>query len=461
MAGCVAIVGATVLSPRSAVSRTRSTVVVRGDRIVAVGSPRSVRVPDDAEVLDGRGRFLIPGLMDMHVHQSGYDAVDPALFLANGVTTVREMSGSPMAREWRDRTAVGTLFGPRPVVGSPMLDGSPSLWTGLGAAAVEIADAAAAREAVRASAADGADFIKVYTRLSSESFHAVAEESHRLGLPFAGHCPDDVPVTQASAAGQRSFEHLFTTWYAASSHERAIREALDGMTVEPGGYVEWFQKIHPLDLMAARSYDPGRAARVFARLARNGSHQVPTFTMHRAFDRPDLLDRDDPRLRYVPATTRESWAWQLAEIYQAGRTAQHVAEHRELFGRRAGFLADMHRSGVPVMAGTDTGTPYCFPGFSLHDELELLVAAGLSPAHALSAATWTPARFLGLTGVTGTVGQGTVADLVLLDADPLADIRNTRRVHAVVVRGRLITADQREHMLDDVAAACAASPVPV
>jgi imidazolonepropionase-like amidohydrolase len=454
---CVAIVGATVISVDGDGSRSVATVLTRGDRIVSVGDV-SRKVPDDALVLDGRGKFLLPGLMDLHVHQSGNDKVDPALFLVNGVTTIREMSGSETALDWRQRTDARTLLGPRPVVGSPMVDGSPSLWTGLGAAAVEVADADSARETVRKVVADGADFVKVYTRLSEESLLAIADETRQLGVPFAGHCPDDVSPTVASDAGQRSFEHVFTLWYATSSHEGEIRRKLKRMSVPPGGYADWFQKIHPLEVTAARSYDEARGAQVFKKLARNRTHAVPTLAMHRVFDLPDKITEGGSTMKYVPADVREAWKQQVEGIYLVGRTPKQVAEHKELMNHRMRYVTAMHRHGVPLMAGTDTGTPYCSPGFALHDELELLVRTGMTPVQALRAATLTPARFLGVRGVTGTVSQGSIADLLLVDADPLADIRNTRRVHAVVANGRLIAAAERERMLADVAAACVARP---
>lgn len=352
-----------------------------------------------------------------------------------------------MAAAGRRRHAARAAVGDR----QPVIDGSPSLWTGLGAPYVEVADAEQARAAVRQVAADGADFVKVYSRLSRESFTAIAQESHRLGLQFAGHCPDDVPVTAAADLGQRSFEHVFTSWYATSRHEDEIRRALSELTVEAGDYNGWLHRVHPLELAAARGYDPRRAARVFARLRARDAHQTPTLVMHRVLDLPGTVDQDDPRLRYIPAEVRAAWDFAMQEIYLDGRTPQEAAGHQELFGHRGRFVGALHRAGVPLLAGTDTGTSYVYPGFSLHDELELLVRAGVPAMRALQAATRDAARFLGLG--SGTVRREAPADLVVLDADPLADIRNTRHIHAVVVRGELITAERRDTMLEAVAAA--------
>ncbi|MEU8718662.1 amidohydrolase family protein [Streptomyces sp. NPDC048663] len=448
----MAITGTTVIDATGASPLRNVTVLVRGDRVEAIGSSREVRVPSDANVIDGRGKFVVPGFIDSHVHGSGQEEIDPPLFLANGVTTVRDMNGQSLLYQWRDRVAARTLFGPRYVVASSIIDGNPTPLAE-GVPSIEVADAAEGRAAVRRAVAEGADFIKVYVRLKPDAYHAIADECRRLGVTFAGHTPDAVPLVEASAAGQRSFEHVYTNWFDTSSAENEIRRRLAKVSIKRGEYNKWFTETHPLEVLAARTFDPARAKKVFRRLVADGSHQVPTLVQHRVFDLPDSITVHDDRLRYLPVATRESWQMQLEQVYLAGRTQKDVAEHRELYRARAHWISAAHRAGVAVLAGTDTGTPYVYPGFSLHDELQNLVSnAGFSPMKALQAATSVPARFLGLHGV-GVVRHGAIADLAILDADPLADIRNTQRVHAVVTRGALITADRREHMLRDIEAA--------
>jgi hypothetical protein len=160
------------------------------------------------------------------------------------------------------------------VIASPMIDGKPSLWSAFpGAPFVEVSGETQAREAVRQAARDGADFIKVYSRLSRSDFHAVADEAHRLGLPFAGHCPDGVPLGEASDAGQRSVEHLFWTWYSTSRRETEVRRALAALDLPTGDYNAWFHQILPIEWTAAQSFDPVKAAALFARLNHNGTRQ--------------------------------------------------------------------------------------------------------------------------------------------------------------------------------------------
>ncbi|RDD85258.1 amidohydrolase family protein [Streptomyces parvulus] len=454
----VAITGATVIDPAGSRVLPNATLVVRGDRIAAIGTAREVRVPADAELVDGRGKYVVPGFIDSHVHGSGQEEIDLPLFLANGVTTVRDMNGHALLYQWRDQVDAGSLFGPRLVVASNIIDGSPSLLAGSGAPYVEVTDARQARTAVREAVAGGADFIKVYVRLTPEAYHAIADECSALGVPFVGHTPAAIPLAEAGAAGQRSFEHVYTSWFDTSSEEVAIRRRLASIEVDGGDYNSWYNQTHPLEVLTARTFDPTRAREVFRGLAANGSHQVPTLTQHRVFDMPDSIAANADRLRYLPAATQDGWKAML-QTYVEGRSEQDAAEHLELFRARVRWIGAAHRAGVPVLAGTDTGTAYVYPGFGLHDELENLVEAGFSPMQALRAATDTPARFLGLRDA-GTVRRGAIADLAVLDADPLTDIRNTARIHAVVVRGTLISAARRERMLSDVEGAAASGKLP-
>ncbi|MEU4427695.1 amidohydrolase family protein [Actinoplanes sp. NPDC024001] len=450
-AGITAVVGATVIDSVGG-TRRGQTVLVRGERIIGAGDVHQVPVPHDARVVDGRGKFLIPGLADMHTHATEIDPSDPEMYVVNGVTTVRQMSASDAVRKWRADIAAGARLGPKLTVGSAILDGAPSLWEGLGVPYVAIAGPGQARAAVRQQVEGGADFLKTYTRLSRESFHALAAEARRLGVPFLGHVPDFVPVTEASDAGLGSIEHLFEFWYDTSRDERRLRREIRRIKVAGGDYAGWFTGLHPVEYAAARSYDRDKAARVFERLARNGTFVTPTLTVHWTCDVPQDVPHGDPRFKYVSADTLGYWQWATETIYLKGRTPQESVERRELFDRRLRLAGELARAGVPLMTGTDLGTAYLLPGFSVHDELRLLVRAGLTPAQALRAATLEPARQLGR-GDQGVIGRGKVADLVLLDANPLHDIGNTTRIDSVFVRGRLIDAAARQRMLAEIEAA--------
>jgi hypothetical protein len=450
----LALTGATVIDPSSGTTRRNQTVLIRGTRLIAIGH---IPVPDGARVIELNGKYVIPGLADMHVHSLGDERISPPLYVANGVTTVREMAGNPATYDWRDRIENGTLLGPRMVVAGRVIDGSPTLWDTTLVPVISVDGVAQARAAVRQVKAEGADFVKVYSRLSPAEFHAIADEARRQRLTFAGHCPDDVPIGDASDAGERSLEHLHALALSVSSREAEIRRMIASITVEDGDYPGWFDQMHPIEWLASRTYDRNRAARLFGRLRRNRTRVVPTLAMHQVLDMPNDASPDDPRLKYVPVAEREGWKWVWETFYRPNRPAEELAQRRRLFEYRLRFARALGAAGVPVMAGTDTGTVNCFPGFSLHDELALLVRAGFSPMDALGSATVEPARFLGL---PRPLRPGSQADLVVLDADPLTDIRNTQRIHSVTVRGRFIGPAERRRMLDAVESAAQEPPAP-
>lgn len=437
-------------------TRRDQTVLLRGGRITAVG--RDVRIPRDATVVDLAGKYVIPGLADLHVHSIGGERIAPPLYVANGVTTVREMAGNPMVYDWRDRIEAGSLLGPRMVVAGRIIDGDPTLWDPALLPVLVVQDEASARAAVRQVKSEGADFVKVYSRLSPAAYRAILDEARRLRLTVAGHCPDTVPVAAASAAGQRSIEHLHAVALSVSSREAEVRRRLLAIKVGTGDYNGWFRQYHPIEWLAANTYSQARAAEVFGRLAHHRTRITPTLVMHRVLDMPDHTRPDPATRKYLTADDAGTYDWVLENLYKANRTPAEISRQRQMWESRLRFVGELFRADVPVLAGTDTGTPYAVPGFALHEELELLVRAGGTPLQALRAATLEPARFLGLGDDLGSVTPGTLADLVVLDSNPLSDIRNSRRIHSVVLRGRVVSPAERARMLAAVEAAAAEPP---
>jgi imidazolonepropionase-like amidohydrolase len=441
----VAITHTTVVDVESGRTLRDQTVVVRGSRIVAVGPAARVAVPTGALRVDGRGRFVIPGLWDMHVHAAlpETDRLFMPVLVANGVTGVREMfSRLDWVRSTRERIASGELLGPRMVASGHIIDGDPPMLP----ASVAVANAEQARHAVDSLAAAGADFIKVYSHLSPEAFAAVAEEAKRRGLPFAGHVPGLVSVGDASDAGMASVEHLTGLVEACSplppEEQKKVPEAVAAAGWDSANAVAWAQ----MPMTFAR-YDPAVCRALAARLVRNGTVMVPTLVANHATSfLDDTTLAADPRLRYRAAGSAAAWNARtnprLRSVSAEGWAARHAYYERQL--RIARLL---HENGVRFMAGTDLSVPYTYPGFSLHEELWMLTRIGLTPLQALRAATLEPARFLKMADSLGTVAPGKAADLVVLDANPLADIRNVGRIHAVVVRGRLIDAAERQRIL--------------
>ena len=438
----IAITHVTVIDTTGGPAQPDMTVVIAGDCIAEVGKSGKVTIPKDARVVDATGKFLIPGLWDMHIHW-----LDPAyltLFIANGVTGARIMWGAPDHHQWRKDIEKGTLVGPRLVIASTIIDGPKPIWPG----STGVGTTDEGREAVRKAKLDGADFIKVYSLLPRDVFFAIADEAHRVGLPVDGHVPQSVSVTEAAGAGMRCAEHLTGMLTECSSHETELRKpnpTVMDFTSEEGRAAR-----RSASRDSVESYDAAKAKAVFARLVREGMWQCPTLTVLRNIanlDDPTITK--DPRLKYMPESTRTMWNPANDFRFRA-RTAEDAEVSRLTYRKQFEIVGAMRRAGVGIVAGTDVLNPYCFPGFSLHDELELLVSAGLTPMEALQAATWNPARMLGREKELGSVAKGKLADLVLLDGNPLESIGNTRRINAVVANGRLYSRAELDAMLTAV-----------
>jgi hypothetical protein len=448
----VAFTHVTVIDGTGRDPRRDMTVVVRDGRIAAVGPAAEVRVPAGARAVDGAGRFLIPGLWDMHVHlQLGDTDRMLALFLANGVTGVRDTAAAAeKVFAWREEVASGRRLGPRIFAGGPQLDGPDPP---LPEIALSVRNAEEARAAVRRLREMGADFVKVHDGVSREAYFAAADEAHSRRLPLVGHVPPAITAFEAAHAGQKSIEHLAGVIQTLSTNEDEIR-AMKFPSPRPGEFSAIPARLAVRGTRALDTQDPKRLDRLSELFVRNGVWQVPTLVngRSRAFI-DELAAAPDERLRFVSARTRERWRPEN-DFFARYRTPEYVAYIKRDFSRRLEVVGAMRRRGVCILAGTDVPAPYLYAGFSLHDELALLVEAGLSPMEALHAATGGPAEFLGISKDEGTVEAGKVANLVLLAADPLQDIRNVGQVEMVVVRGRLIDAQERRRLLQ------AAEPAP-
>ncbi|HKY28648.1 MAG TPA: amidohydrolase family protein [Pyrinomonadaceae bacterium] len=430
------------------------TVVIEQDRITRVGPANSARLPLGATVLNARTKYLIPGLWDMHVHAAwnGIDKVFAPLFVANGVTGVREMYGDPaVIRAWKSKYGLGEPW-PRMIAAGHILDGPNPIWPGSTVAR----SPDEARQAVDSLRASGADFIKVYTRLPRDAYIAAIDEAKRVGTYVVGHVPDAVSIGEASDLGQRSIEHLTGVTIECSKDADALRAERAAVASEASALVLSVYARQTQRILATQ--DSARCSALIARLARNHTWQVPTLVQLRGFA---SLDDErfiaDPRVRYMPQEVVKSWDWRKDFRFRE-RTPEDWSNARRHYRRYVEILGAAHRAGIPILVGTDVLNPFTFPGFSLHDELTLLVEAGLTPAEALRAATLNPATFLNTQDSLGTVEKGKFADLVVLDANPLEDVRNTARINAVILNGRLYNRTQLDKLL--VTAERTANPRP-
>jgi imidazolonepropionase-like amidohydrolase len=431
----------TVIDATGAPEQAHRTVIVRDGKIEEIGSSAAGmggKLP--GVQVDGTGKFLIPGLWDMHVHMVFGDwfprgkEVTLPLFIANGVTGVRDMGGElDVLQQWRKEIAAGTLIGPRMVISGPMLDGPQPRFP----SSIAIKTPEDGRRAVTDLKRRGADFIKLQSLIPRDAVFAIAEEARKQGIPFVGHVPDSVRASEASNAGQKSLEHLIGIFEGSSPLE------------------DEFLKGSKSETKFLSTYDPVRAAALFALLAKNQTWQCPTLVWERGGNLIDQTDFvHDTRARYVPAYWKDvTWKRFTEQIVHEFNT-DDLATRKRFVEKELEVVNTMHRAGIPFLAGTDTPPGvYVFPGFSLHEELQRFLAAGFTPMEALQTATLNPAKFLGMDDRLGTIEKGKLADLVLLDANPLDDIRNTQKIAAVIVNGRYLSRADLDKMLAGAEAA--------
>lgn len=421
----MAITGVTVIDASSPAPRPDQTVLLRGDRIIAVGPTGSVAVPRDASLVDGSGKYLVPGFWDMHVH-----TVVPAgravlgLYVANGVTGVRDMAGSwDSLTVWRRDIAAGRLVGPRIVASGPYLEGGD----------VPVEHLLARNGTEAASAVDslialGVDFIKVHGQLRSDTYFAIARRARERGISFVGHVPRSVGAAAASDSGQRSIEHLLAVPLPCT--------AAESLALQPRFSIQG-----ALGRCSSADLTP-----LYARFVRNGTWMTPTFTAaYEIAAWPGRAVPGDSSARHLPDALRRF----VAQLFPVPDSIPPGADSvgRAIFARRLVQVAEMQRAGVGILVGTDAPLRNSPPGFGIHEEMALLARGGLTPYEILEAATWSAAVFLDIQDSVGTIEAGRIADLVLLDASPLDDIRNTARIAAVWVRGRHLDRARREALL--------------
>lgn len=434
----------TAIDSTGAVPRPHVSVLIVGDTIKSiVPATRTVPARAGQSVVDGRGKFLIAGLWDMHVHSLSKNQPDRffPLFIANGVTGIRDMGGDIPLRQIaqiKNEVAEGNRIGPEIFAAGPILEGEHPFWP----FSIALKSAEDARRVIPTLVADKADFLKVYNTLSRETYLSIATQAKATHIPFVGHVPDTITPLEASQLGQKSIEHLWgIPNYVSSSPESLSKmKAAADDEENPKTARDLYYKLNEAILA---SYDSKKANALFGEFAHKGTWQTPTLVVLRSYALiHDPALRKDPRNAYMPIDVLRFW-----ESMSGNPDARNDQIQWRLFDRDTEIVKAMHVAHVPLLAGTDTPNPYTYPGFSLPDELELLVSAGLSPMEALQTATLRAAEFLGVQREFGSVEPGKIANLVLLDANPVEDIRALRRVRAVIVRGHLLNRAKLDDLL--------------
>jgi len=437
---------ATVVDVASGKLQPHRTIAVRDGHILAVADAKQAKKYDASQVLDAQGKFAIPGLWDMHVHFGGGDALIEEnrnllpLYLAHGITAVRDCAGdlSPSVLQWRDQVSKGELAGPRIFTSGPKIEGYKSIWPG----DIEIGNTDELNRALDQLQAWKVDFVKITDNtLSPELFMAAVEEADRRGLKTSAHVPYPLTLEEVSAAGLDSIEHFDYAYKAGSPLEKSLGQKIArGEINSRDAWTQW-----------NATFDPARAMAAYRSLARHGTAITPTINGSRVVTYLDQDDhRNDPYLKYIGPGLQATYTWRVERA--AKDDAAAIAKRHERFETSATVLPMMQKAGMTILAGTDAGflNSYNYPGIGLHQELGWLVHYGLTPTQALQAATINGARFLGHEDEYGTLQAGKVADVVLLDADPLRDIAATRNIHTVVQRGQVHDRAELDAMLAEV-----------
>jgi imidazolonepropionase-like amidohydrolase len=438
------------------------TVLIEGGHIVGIGA--KVSIPPAANVVDETGRFLIPGLRDMHAHI--FNTTDLSLFVANGVTGVRVMAWLPKMTELHEAVDKGKMLGPHMSITGRLIGGPlPSLVeAALGQSAAESAkewvnittglesqprsffvrSPDEARAAVIQSKRDGGEAIKIHEGLSRQNYLAIVDETKKQGMTFVGHVPESVSAAEASNLGQRSIEHSSGVLLACSKDETALRTATEDLAKQTSE--QRVKSRRDIQRRIVDTFSDEKEAALAQTFRKNGTWQCPTLTLSSQSAR-ELRTVAEPRLKYISSELRAKWRKTAAPSTGTDEVAELY--NQCLFNT----VSALKRQGDDFLTGTDSGAPFTVAGFSLHDELETLVAkAGFTPYEALEAATINGARFLAQDKRSGTVEIGKEADLVVLDANPIDAIANSRKIRAVIVRGQIIDRQALDQLLTQVAA---------
>ncbi len=416
------------------------TVLIRGGYIEAVGPVGELLVPQDALRIDGEGKYLLPGLADMHVHLWNEDHM--ILFLANGVTTVRNMWGAPLHLRWREQIDSGELLGPAIYTAGPLMDGSPPSWDG----STVIETREEAHRAVAEQKDAGYDFIKVYGRLSAEAYDALVTAAAEHGMPVAGHVPIAVGLNGVLAAKQASIEHLGGYVAATLAEDSPLLRSGSSSGGPSGIAARVAKRILDGEISFSDVYDEAKIAAVVAATREAGVWNVPTLVVFQYIsveEAADLLGR--PEMRYVDPGTIASW---VPSEDVSSETTRYLRVWNEAKRQR---VKTLHDAGARLLLGSDTPNPFVAPGFSIHQELQNLVDSGLTPYESIKAGTHDAAEFLDALDLFGTISPGKRADLILVNGNPLDDVANVARRSGVMVRGRWLTEDELRSRLEELA----------
>jgi amidohydrolase family protein len=445
-----------VVDMKDSVPKTNQTVLIVGNKITSIGG--EIKIPASAKIIDGTNKFLIPGLWDMHVHmwherwEKSVRAIEGRevfldMFIPNGITGVRDMGGDQkQIKKWKEEISQGKRIGPR-IVAGPIVDGPSKLQedyivAGTAEQGVRVVDSLIEQKV---------DFVKVYSTLPREAYFAIAKESNARHIPFEGHLPDAITAAEAAEAGQKTIEHLAWIPLSCSSKEDSLRKEVAteraSATKQPSQGTAVTNPLLVRFKILMSTYDAKKAQALYGVLKKYYTWICPTLNVSQPFlwKNNQPFFKDD-RIKYMPEWMRDRL--NVGDL-KSGIADDDIQVRKQWYKYLQKMVGDMHKANIPILAGTDFPF-FCFAGYSLHEELERFVQVGLTPYEALKTATLNPAKFLGREKELGTIERGKFADMVLLDANPLENISNTKKIYAVIANGKLLEREDLDQMLDKV-----------
>lgn len=455
--GAICIENISTIDPQDGLKENQ-TVIIKEGKIEKITPSDEIRLADNNEIIDGTGKYLIPGLWDAHIHFAYIEELAPRmfdLFLAYGVTSVRDTGGKiDFVKHWKERALSSPTEAPRVMIAGPLLDGIPNVYDGSTPErpplSVGLDSEKAVTEKIHELDSLGVDLLKAYEMLTPEQFTTLIQQARKTGYKVTGHVPLSMDVISASNAGLNSMEHMRNLELSVASNAPDLleqrRELLAEGRQDPGGILR--SRIHETQRETAiRNYDEEKANEVLQVLAENQTWQIPTLALNTAASEKRFTEPGwQETFKYLPDSIEQDWISRIEDI-QDSEVTPFRREYSQWLIDMAGRI---HRAGIDIMAGTDTPIYFLTPGYSLHQELTYLVEAGLSPLDALKTATLNPARYFNLEEELGSVKENMWADLVILDANPLENIRNTLTIHSIFKQGKYYSRDRLDQILRDL-----------
>lgn len=436
--------------------KENQTIIIKDGKILKIALASELKLSPSNEIIDGTGKYLIPGLWDSHVHFSYIEELAPSmfdLFIAYGITSVRDTGGRiEFVKQWKDKSLSNPTTAPRVMIAGPLLDGMPNVYDGSDLSHPSLSVGLATVEDVvnQVELLDnmGVDFLKAYEMLTPEQFLILTKLAKEKGFKVTGHVPLSMDVMTASNGGLNSMEHMRNLELSCSSNSEELFEQRKQLLVDgkndSGGNLR--SRIHQAQRETAiENYDPKKADEVLKVLARNQTLQIPTMALNTGFvDKPYMEPHWQESFTYLPDTISNRWNEIIKSVMNTEPTAFRI--------QYAQWMKDMvkniHTAGIGIMAGTDTPIGFLTPGFSLHEELRILVSSGISPLDVLKSATINPARYFNLENDLGSIKENMLADLLILNANPLDDINNTKNINAVIKQGKMYNRVQLDEILE-------------